>query len=66
MGIKVIKIAKEGGRHAANVNAQRHFSSQSSIISKNKGNIRARISSKFSYYLSMLLKIGKLDLLLQY
>ena len=36
MGIKVIKIAKKGGRHAANVNAQRHSFSQSSIISKNK------------------------------
>src|SRR6185437_8351286 len=36
MGIKVIKIAKKGGRHAAIVNAQRHSSSQSSIISKNK------------------------------
>ena len=36
MGIKEIKIAKKGGRHAANVNAQRHSSSQSSIISKNK------------------------------
>ncbi len=36
MGIKVIKIAKKGGRHAANVNAQRHSSTQSSIINKNK------------------------------
>src|SRR6476619_1411124 len=36
MAIKVIKIAKKGGRHTATVNAQRHSSSQSSIIIKNK------------------------------